>query len=211
MDCKTKKRLYRNFKCLNKNIPFFPFQYFQYYFLEFRGVPHKQKIRFDGKIAVAKEEDLRELQRFFSSKAKKFESRFKQGHMIVFAQEQDGRIVGYENLDFSAAHLERHSGIEIAIPQDSIYLYDAYIDPQYRMRGVWVGFKNLIGDLMVEKNRNRLMTFIEWDNPASLKSHLQFGFKIYEKRCIWRIFGKPLVKTESLTQSPQLIRALLNY
>ena len=205
------KSAYCLLKLLHENIPFFPLAYFNYYFLEFSGIPKKKPTRFDGQIIQATEKNLKELIQTFQQKAKKFSDRLDHNQIIILARDLDGRIVGYENLDLSSEHLESHSGIVIKIPPNSIYLYDAYILPEYRLKGVWIGFKNKISEIMVEHNRRRLFTFVDYENSLSLKSHLQFGFKIYENRKIWKIFGKPFCFTYPVQHDLNLIRALLNH
>ncbi len=207
MKCKT---FYRMLKLLKENIPFFPVAYFDYFFLEYYGIPKKQKIRFDGEILKANETDLELLGRYFNNKAEKFVKRFQKGNIIVFARNEQGEIVGYENLDLSSQHFEENSGTIFTIPANSIYLYDAYILPEYRLKGLWIGFKNVVADIMEENNRTRLFTFVDWCNTLSLKSHLQYGFKIYEQRKIWRVFGKSFTQVIHEEHTPQLIRFLLH-
>ena len=87
------------------------------------------------------------------------------------------RVVGYEWFCDREVHQDGAWGYRIAIPGGFIYAYDAYIDPAYRNTGVWLRFKAYLGDLMVASGKRGVLTFVDYGNLPSLRTHLRFGFK----------------------------------
>jgi hypothetical protein len=62
-------------------------------------------------------------------------------------------------------------------PSGVIHADDAYIDPAFRNAGVWLRFKAYLGDLMIESGKRGVLTFVDYGNWPSLKTHARFGFR----------------------------------
>lgn len=64
---------------------------------------------------------------------------------------------------------------------DAVWLYSAYVEPRYRMRGVYLHLMN-DAKLVAEKNGLRaLEAHIDFDNQISISSHLRLGFAVLKR------------------------------
>jgi GNAT superfamily N-acetyltransferase len=160
-----------------RQMPFRPMDVGKLCFLRLDGVPDIPRSWLRGSALARRGtlDDLAGLVRLRNQESV-FRERFAAGDDCVVA-EIAGRIVGYEWFCDREVHREDAWGYEIAIPCGFVYAYDAYIDPVYRNTGIWVRFKAYLADLMVESGKRGVLTFIDYGNWPSLKTHLRFGFK----------------------------------
>ena len=70
-----------------------------------------------------------------------------------------------------------------------VYAYDAYIDPPYRNTGIWLRFKAYLGEWMAARGKRGVLTFIDYGNWPSLRTHLRFGFEPTESVVAVRVIG----------------------
>ena len=64
---------------------------------------------------------------------------------------------------------------------DAVWFYGAYIDPKFRMQGIYM---HLISDakLMAEQNGfTALEAHVDFDNTISIKSHQRLGFRVIKR------------------------------
>jgi GNAT superfamily N-acetyltransferase len=122
-----------------------------------------------------------------------FVKRFAAGDRCVIA-EIDGRIVAVEWWSSAAVHQETAWGYRIDIPSRFVYAYDAYIDPRYRNSGIWLRFKAYLGEQMTAEGQLGVLTFVEYGNWPSWRTHLRFGFKPDLEVVVIKIAGKLLVR-----------------
>lgn len=108
--------------------------------------------------------------------------------------EVDGRIVGFEWFCERENHDETAWGYRIVIPPGFVYAYDAFIHPQYRNCGIWLRFKAHLGDCMTRTGKVGVLTFIDYGNWPSLRTHLRFGFKPDTEVFVVKIMGKLLAR-----------------
>ncbi len=172
---------------LNK-IPFHPFQVGHFFLLSYSGIPSDITIRGRGEFKRGTLEDLYNMAKL-EDKQELFLNRFNRGYYCCVA-EVDGKIVGYEWFSDKSFHLEERYFYRITIPSDSIYAYDAYILPEYRISGLWLKFKRYLASLMKELDKNRIITMIDYGNDLSMNTHLRFGFKIFKSVFVINLFGK---------------------
>lgn len=160
-----------------RQVPFRPADVGKLCFLRLDGVPHVPQSWLRGSSAARRgtPSDLAGLVQLRDQEAV-FLERFAAGDHCVVA-EVDGRIVGYEWFCDRAVHRDEAWGYQIAIPRGFVYAYDAYIDPAYRNTGVWLRFKAYLGDLMVESGKRGVLTFVDYGNWPSHRTHARFGFK----------------------------------
>jgi GNAT superfamily N-acetyltransferase len=160
-----------------RQVPFRPVDVGKLCFLRLDAVPRvpASRLRGAGHIRPGRRADLDALTALRDQR-ETFVERFDSGDHCVVA-EVDGRIVGYEWFCARSSHLEESWGYRITIPEGFVYAYDAYIDPRYRNTGVWLKFKDYLGSWMVESGKRGVLTFVDYGNPASLRTHLRFGFK----------------------------------
>ncbi len=146
------------------------------YLLRYDGIPQTPEKHMSGpaEIRAGRPEDIDALVRCQGDRAT-FVERFASGDRCVAAV-LNGEIVGYEWFSIQRRHVVPEFGYAIDIPPGSIYAYDAYILPAYRLRGIWLGFMRHLAGLMRELSLNRVLTYTEYGNDLSLRTHLRFGF-----------------------------------
>jgi GNAT superfamily N-acetyltransferase len=175
-----------------RRVPFRPIDIGKLCFLRLNTVPRVPAglLRGPGFIRSGSPDDLENLVRLRDQR-QIFLKRFADGDRPVVA-EVDGRIVGYEWFCEREVHEETAWGYRIVIPQGFVYAYDAYIDPQYRNSGIWLRFKAHLGERMIETGITGVLTFIDYGNWPSLRTHLRFGFTPGTEVLVVKILGKLL-------------------
>jgi hypothetical protein len=176
-------------------IPWLPISLDIYYFFSYTGSPpQKIRHRFAGTI---READINDLDGIVTcsgrNKRALFKQRFASEERCVIAITKDGAIAGYGWASTKSQHQEDKTKCTFEIPQGMIYIYDWFIQPNYRLTGLWVGFIHfLMSDEIYDPNRG-IFGFISHGNDASLKAHIKFGFKAYKRKIILTIAGKIFV------------------
>ena len=79
-----------------------------------------------------------------------------------------------------------------------VYAYDAYIDPAYRNTGVWLRFKAYLAEWMGARQAG-VLTFVDYGNLASLRTHLRFGFEPSSTVFAVKAFGRTFFKRRNLS------------
>src|SRR5205823_1790592 len=145
-------------------------------FLRLEGVPHVPKgmLRGSTRVRGATPNDIADMCRL-QNKPQVFLERFADGDECVVAMSGE-RIVGYEWFSAQPLHQEAAWGLPIEIPGGFVYAYDAYIDPAYRNTGVWLRFKAFLSERMTATGKRGVLTFVDYGNWPSLRTHIRFGF-----------------------------------
>jgi hypothetical protein len=128
-----------------------------------------------GSVRLATYEDLDGLAAC-RNRPRLFAKRLSEGDQCVVGT-IDGRIVGFEWFSLHATHVEERYGYAVSIPVGSVYLYDAYIEPSYRLSGFWLRFKAFIAKLGQDQGRMTFLTLIDDGNSLSMRTHTRFGFR----------------------------------
>jgi len=179
---------------LLRRVPFRPVDIGQLCFLQLNGVPNvpSSMVRGHAEVRFATMRDLEALTRL-QDKTSIFRERFAEGDRCVVAIVDD-RIVGYEWFSDSAVHHEAAWGYPITIPGGFVYAYDAYIDPPYRNTGLWLRFKASLAEWMATRGKRGVLTFVDYGNWPSLRTHLRFGFEPTESVVAVRVIGLRLFR-----------------
>jgi GNAT superfamily N-acetyltransferase len=177
-----------------RHVPFRPVDVGKLCFLRLDKLPSVPAgmLRGSADVGAATPDDLPELIRL-QAKEETFRDRFKSGDHCVVAR-VDGRIVGYEWFCDGDAHCEALWGLAIPIPGDFVYAYDAYIDPAYRNSGIWLRFKAYLGNRMRETGKRGVLTFVDYGNWPSLRTHLRFGFAPAETVLALNVLGMKMFR-----------------
>jgi GNAT superfamily N-acetyltransferase len=122
-----------------------------------------------------------------------FEQRLRNGDKCIVASIR-GRVVGYEWICDSGVHREAEWDYPITIPGGYVYAYDAFIDPAYRNTGVWLRFKQYLAGWMAAQGKQGVLTFVDYGNWPSLRTHLRFGFQPTGSVLALRIAGLTLFR-----------------
>jgi len=178
-----------------RRLPFKPIDIGKLCFLRLDRLPDVPPgmLRGNASVRAGTPDDLPGLVRL-QDKAQTFRERFKRGDQCVVAT-VGALIIGYEWFADGGSHLESTWGFLIAIPRDFVYAYDAYIDPAHRNTGVWLRFKAHLSELMKASGKRGVLTFVDYGNWASLRTHLRFGFKPAESVLAFRVMGLKLFRT----------------
>ena len=175
-----------------RRIPFRPIDVGKLCFLRLDAIPRIAPglLRGPGRVRLATLDDLDALVALRGQRSV-FAARFSEGDRCVVA-EVSGQMAGYEWFCDRDTHEEEAWGYRIAIPPGFVYAYDAFIDPRYRNSGIWLRFKAYLGQLMIESGHIGVLTFVDYGNWPSLRTHLRFGFKPASEVFVLRILGKLL-------------------
>jgi len=179
---------------LLRRVPLRPIDVGKLCFLQLNGVPNvpAAMLRGHADVRFATVDDLDALARLQNRKPL-FCRRFADGDRCVIAI-IDGRIVGYEWFSDSPVHHDTGWGYRITIPGGYVYAFDAYIDPAYRNTGLWLRFKAHLAEWMAARGKQGVLTFVDYGNWPSLRTHLRFGFRPTESVVALRIISLRLFR-----------------
>jgi hypothetical protein len=172
-------------------VPFQPLDINYLSCLEFAGIPARNADheRARGDIRPATPQDAEELARCQHT-PQAFLDRFAAGDHCVVAV-ADGRIVGYEWCCARSSCIEERYSYKIDVSPETVYLYDAFILPEYRHRGFWLKFQSLyLPDLMKKLSKRRILTMVDGGNRLSMNVFLRFGFRVCGKVLIVKTCGR---------------------
>jgi GNAT superfamily N-acetyltransferase len=195
-----------------RRVPFKPIDVGKLCFLRLDTIPRIAPglLRGPGVVRTATLDDLEALVALRDQPAT-FRARFAEGDRCVVA-EVGGRVAGYEWFCNRDVHEETAWGYRIAIPPGFVYAYDAFIDPQYRNSGIWLRFKAYLANLMIESQCAGVLTFVDYGNWSSLRTHLRFGFSPEKEVLALKVMGKlfTVQRPSSVQERPHLTRVLQN-
>lgn len=127
--------------------------------------------------------------------AKLFAERLANREHCVVAM-ADNRLVGYEWYCDAPFHMEERYSYKLQIPPDTLYAHDAFVQPNYRRLGVWTLFHVVyLRYLMLRLRKSRIIAMVDHDNRASIAAHSKFGYRIYARVFVLKIFGKSFCVT----------------
>jgi L-amino acid N-acyltransferase YncA len=177
-----------------RQVPFAPLQLGILDFLQLDARPAvpARLLRGPGHVRLATALDLDGLAACCNKRAT-FAARLASAEHAVVAV-MDDRIVGYEWFSARPTHTEAIHGYRIDVPEHSVYAYDAYLDPAFRNCGFWLRFKAQLAAVMESLAANRVLTFVERGNTASLRAHLRFGFTPVKSVVVLHVCGLTLFK-----------------
>jgi hypothetical protein len=184
-------------------VPMQPLAVTRLHVLRFDGTPQipEDSLRGPGQIRAGRPEDIEGLVQCQDQRAV-FIERFASGDCCALSVVHS-RIAGYEWFTTRPRHIVEPYGYAIEIPPGSIYAYDGYILPEYRLCGIWLGFKIHLAGLMRKLSLNRVLTYVEYGNDLSLRTHLRFGFVHFKTATVVRALGAR-ISFESEPRRPHL-------
>lgn len=181
-----------------RRVPFTPVDVGKLCLLRLDSIPRvpASRLRGPGIVRRATIDDLDALV-VLRNQRPVFLDRFAAGD-DCFVADVDRRVVGYEWFCKREVHEETAWGYRIVVPPGFVYAYDAFIDPQFRNSGIWLRFKAHLGDRMIQTGNVGVLTFIDYGNWPSLRTHLRFGFKPDTEVFVLKIMGKLLSRTSTV-------------
>jgi len=177
---------------LLRRVPFRPIDVGKLCLLTYDGVPRVPPplLRGPATVREATRSDLDALAGL-CDRRDAFAARFAAGDRCVIA-EVDGRAVGFEWFCDADVHHETGWGYDIDVPAGYVYAYDAFIDRAYRNTGVWLKFKAYLAGLMLRTGKRGVLTFVDYGNWASHRTHLRFGFRPFDTVLVVKLFGRSI-------------------
>lgn len=174
---------------LLRRVPLRPVDVGKLCFLQLNGLPQvpPTMLRGHAQVRFATLDDLEALTQL-QDKRELFRARFADGDRCLVAL-VNNRIVGYEWFSDSPSHHETSWGYRISIPGGFVYAYDAFIDPAHRNTGLWLRFKAHLADWMAACGKRGVLTFVDYGNWPSLRTHLRFGFQPADTVMALRVLG----------------------
>lgn len=193
--CRRLRRrpFFLNVRSMLQRIPFTPIDVNCLYFLEYAGIPpqHPGFLRGRADVRRGTLEDLEGLTRCHDNR-RAFLNRFKANDYCAVAI-VDGRIVGYQWFCTRPVYLEERYACRVEIPRDAVYEYDIFIVPEHRLSGLWFKFHCLyLTELMGQLRRQRVIGMVDYGMRLSMNTHLRFGFRLFRRVVVIRIFGKSI-------------------
>jgi hypothetical protein len=178
-----------------------------YFVMHDNNCNKSMRIPFQGEIRWATPDDLEVLCTCLN-KRKAFKQRFKIGDHCLIAFEQD-TVAAYEWFSTNHFHHEQKNHYTISIPKNAIYAYDAYTCPNYRMQGIWPAFRQKLCELQEKTERNTVIAFLEYGNTKTMCTHFRYGYQLYKRVKVWKIFNMFFHRTKMLEHNQAKVRQLI--
>lgn len=187
-----RRPLLLNVRRLLQWIPFTPLDINCLYLLEYVGIPPQHpSLRGRAEVRKGTLEDLDGLTRC-QDRRQLFLNRFEANDHCAVAV-LDGRIIGYQWFCDRPVYVEERYSWKIDVPRDTLYEYDIFILPEYRLAGLWFKFHCLyLRSLMVQLQRQRVVGLVDHGRHLSMNTHLRFGFTPYRRAFVVKVFGKAI-------------------
>jgi len=170
----------------------------------------KNNIKHGLKSICTRFAQVGELDKLNKLKAdEEYPSRFDKGDICVVA-ETEGQIIGMEWIQHNK---DREGGVDyvISLPKDSVWLHDGYVEPSYRLRGVWVNLMFEIINYCQKKLIKNAYTLIYSGNEISINTHKRYGFKIEKEVTYLRILGINIHSERIFAATPPKTRFAISY
>src|SRR5262245_16910334 len=180
-----------NLGSLLQRIPFRPLEVNCLYLMEYQGLPprHAHLLRGPAEVRTATLQDLEGLARC-QNRPRAFLNRFSADDVCVVAV-VEGRVVAYQWFCLRPLYREERYAYELEVPSDAVYEYDVFVLPEYRLTGIWFKFHCVyLKELMERTHRRRILGMVDYGNRLAMSTHLRFGFRIFRRVFVVRLFGR---------------------
>lgn len=167
------------------------FFYDRFFVLHFRvqsGRPSPLAGRFSGFVvrAVTPADDER-LQKM-APRSDEYAAR-RAGGSVGLIADDGGRAAGMIWLKQTAVHFEQDVEFPVTLPPHSIWQYDLYVDPAYRLRGVWILLEEALTAYAAARGVTDLFGLTKALNKPSVNAHLRYDYDIVEEIITLRLLG----------------------
>lgn len=159
---------------LLERLPFKPFDIALFYILHLVGAPKGLSDSHTCSVRLAALEDIERLTQCIN-KAERFQARFKQGDRCILAV-VDGKVVGFMWFCVNQYHIEGRYGYKVYIPSNTVYVYDEYVIPTYRRKGILKQLWLFLSNWMKVNSQHAVLIMIDFGNDISWEAHAKMGF-----------------------------------
>ncbi len=115
-----------------------------------------------------------------------YEYRFKKGDVCVVA-EVGAKVVGFVWFERKGLHREPDGSYSFDCRTDGVWVYDGYVVPSYRLKGVWVLLQEKV--VQVTNGAGPLYAINYVHNHRSIKAHLRYGYRIHMRVTQVKVLG----------------------
>lgn len=163
---------------------------------EYESYPY----HYETKDTIIREANLSELDKLLDcyDKGSLFEKRLKAGEHCIAVFSTAGQVLGYAWVSTDSTHVEERFGYELCIPNEAIYIYDVYIDPQNRGKGLWKGILSQLRDIMEVNGRRKIVANVDLGNNRSIHIHEKYGFNLVSSSTFINLFGLKILNTKKI-------------
>jgi GNAT superfamily N-acetyltransferase len=176
-------------KVLIDKIPGRPVQLERFYILVL-SCPKPLKLKYFGTIREGSPGDIPGMCLLENKNPELFSKRFDKLEFCAVAENNVNEIIGYGWFSDKAEHVEESLEYRLAIPHDTLYLYDLFIKREYRGRGVFDAFQNHYFQKSKQFERKHIICIISFGNDISLKAHFRLGYIITSDVICVRLLSK---------------------
>jgi hypothetical protein len=138
-----------------------------------------------------------------------FKQRFKNNELCLIAISNDGHAAGFGWITKYSQHRDDASKCLFSFPEGALYTYNWYIDPKYRLTGLRIGFMKHIIDSNHYNPSKGIIVFIAHNNIPSFKTHIRYGFKLFQRKVILTSFNMAVFFDKSLEHTDANIQKLV--
>jgi hypothetical protein len=172
-------------------LPGRPLDIHKLWLIRFEGAPQpsSKMLRGTATVRSGAPTDVDGMSLCEGKKAEVFLRRFDARDFCIVA-EADGRIIGYAWFSVAPVYDDLYFGFSFQVPSDSVFGYDGFIIPEYRLTGAWLKFQSFLGLWMKQVGKSAVFAAVEHSNRVSLATHLRFGFEPYATVWVVRILSR---------------------
>lgn len=129
-----------------------------------------------------------------------FKTALRHDHDLVLASEA-GRVLGWAWIGYERVYLPP-LGREIRLPHDTAYLYEAYVRPEARGRGIGSALVAARCRQATERHARRLLTHVVDGNLPSRRALTRHGFRVVGRTHFLKVLALRVWTSEPLPRAP---------
>lgn len=99
------------------------------------------------------------------------------------------RAAGMIWIKQTAVHYEDDVEFPVTLPPNSLWQFDLYVDPAYRLRGVWILLEEAVTAYASARGITDLFGLTKALNAPSVNAHLRYTYEIVEEIISLRVLG----------------------
>lgn len=111
------------------------------------------------------------------------------GGNVGLIADDGGRVAGMIWLKQSDVHYEEDVAYPFTLPEKSGWQYDLFVDPAYRLRGVWIQLEEALIAHVAARGISDLFGLTKALNKPSVNAHVRYGYTIIEEIITLRLLG----------------------
>ncbi len=96
---------------------------------------------------------------------------------ICFISEVNGAIVGYVWMSSVTTYCEDAEGINIYTDEVTSWLYDGFVVPEFRIKGIWLNLQYALFAKLQKEGKQCAACSVDYDNINSARTHLRFAYE----------------------------------